>query len=40
MRVVIGSGRNRHSFEVPLNKDERQSMIDEVIQLMFRRKNA
>lgn len=38
MRVVIGSGRNRHSFEVPLDRDSRQSMIDEVILLMFRRK--
>ncbi len=38
MRIVIGSGKNRHAFEVPRSNDERQSMIDEVIQLMFRRK--
>lgn len=40
MRVVIGSGKNRHTFEVPLDAKERQAMIDEVINLMYRRKNA
>ena len=38
MRVVIGSGTNRQSFDVPRNTNERQSMIDEVIGLLFRRK--
>lgn len=38
MRIVIGSGRNRKSFDVPRNVEERQSMIDEVLLIMFRRK--
>lgn len=38
MRVVIGSGRNRHSWEVPRDFKERQAMTDEIIQLLFRRK--
>lgn len=37
MRVVIGSGRNRHVFEVPQEARERQSMIDDVIRILFRR---
>lgn len=35
MRIVIGSGRNRHSFEIPRDPRERQAMIDEVLQLKF-----
>lgn len=38
MRIVIGSGKNRHSFDVPRDAKERQAMTDEVIQLLFRRK--
>lgn len=37
MRVVIGSGRNRHSWEVPRDAKERQSMIDDVIRILFKR---
>jgi hypothetical protein len=35
MRVVIGSGRNRHVFDVPRDNKERQAMIDEIISLKF-----
>jgi nicotinamide mononucleotide adenylyltransferase len=38
MRVVIGSGRNRHVFDVPRDTRERQSMIDEVLSMLFRSK--
>ena len=39
MRVVIGSGSNRHSFDVPRDAKERQSMTDEIISLLFKRKS-
>jgi len=38
MRVVIGSGKNRHSFEVPRDARERQAMTDEIISMLFRSK--
>jgi hypothetical protein len=38
MRVVIGSGRNRHVFDVPRNVRERDTMIDEIISMLFRSK--
>jgi hypothetical protein len=39
MRVVIGSGRNRQTFEVPLNGRERQAMADEINLILFRKRN-
>ena len=35
MRVVIGSGRNRHVWDVPRDAKERQQMIDDIIRLKF-----
>lgn len=37
MRVVIGRGRNRRSFDVPINPNERQEMIDEILRIKFGR---
>lgn len=39
MRVVIGSGSNRHVFDVPREPKERQAMADELNRILFKQRN-
>jgi hypothetical protein len=36
MRVVIGRGRDRHSFDVPRDARERQQMTQDIIRILFK----
>ncbi len=36
MRIVIGSGTNRHVFECPADKVERDRMAEDVKAFLFR----
>jgi hypothetical protein len=37
MRIVIGRGTNRHVFEVPVDRSERQSMSNDIKRILFKK---
>ena len=36
MRIVIGRGRNRNSWDIPRDARERDKMTDELIHILFK----